>query len=141
MVADRELVLQNFETLAENEVVLSDRTYDLLFEAHPELLELFSAKHSAGGRQMVRETLMYAVDHVNGETWVAMNLASLGAKHVEYEVTEVMYEWLIDAMIDAMAEVSGSTWTAELGASWRDVLRYLADLMIAELPPGKQIGR
>ena len=78
-----------------------------MFRVHPELLDWFTARHSAADAQMVRETLMYAIDHLEGESWVTSNLASLGAKHVDYEVTEERYEWVIDAMLHGMARVSG----------------------------------
>jgi len=61
-------------------------------------------------------------------------LASLGAKHADYEVTEGMYNWFVDAMLHAMASLSGPQWTPELETSWREQLAYLSDLMVAELP-------
>ncbi|MCP5059764.1 MAG: hypothetical protein GY937_23930 [bacterium] len=134
MRADHELLLRNFERLVEHEVELAHRVYELLFRDHPELESLFTGRISPAGIQMVRETLMYAIDRVNGESWVEANLASLGAKHVHYEVTEEMYDWVIEAMLTAMADFSGAEWTAELAASWREQFWHLADLMIAELP-------
>jgi hemoglobin-like flavoprotein len=83
---------------------------------------------------MVRETLMYAVDHLDGERWVTSNLASIGSKHVDYEITEEMYEWVVAAMLHGMAKISGNGWSPQIEAGWRELLRYLSDLMIAELP-------
>jgi hemoglobin-like flavoprotein len=134
MQADAELLKQNFETLVEHEHALVDSVYAELFRRHPELLALFSAPRSPAGAQMVRETLMYAIDHLDGASWVQTNLASLGAKHVDYDVTEEMYTWVVDAMLHAMSAVSGAQWSHELETSWRELLEYLSDLMIAELP-------
>jgi hemoglobin-like flavoprotein len=140
MLIDAEPLTRNFETLAEHEVRLAERCCELLFGAHPELVDLFTALHSAASRQMVRETLMYAIDQLNGADWVTSNMASLGAKHVEYEVTEEMYTWYIDALLTAMAELSGALWTSELAAGWRELFGILADLMIAELSEVSSAG-
>jgi nitric oxide dioxygenase len=136
MTVDAEAVLQNFETLAAHEIELPDTVYELLFGAHPELLELFTARNSAASRQMVRETLMYAVDHLHGADWVVDNMESLRTKHVAYEVTDEMYAWYTEAMLAAMSKVSGDAWTPTLEADWREVLQYLVDLMTGDLPPG-----
>jgi len=134
MQADAELLRRSFETLVEHEHALVDAVYTELFHEHPELLSLFSGPRSPAGAQMVRETLMYAIDHRDGAVWVETNVASLGAKHVDYEVTEEMYAWVVDAMLHAMAKVSGPQWSHELERGWRELLEYLSDLMIAELP-------
>lgn len=134
MPVDAALLKHNFETLVEREHELTEAVYAELFHAHPELLPLFTAPRSPAGAQMVRETLMYAIDRVDGASWVQTNLASLGAKHADYEVTEGMYGCFIDAMLHAMASLSGPQWTPELEAGWREQLAYLSDLMVAELP-------
>lgn len=130
MTIDAEALKQNFETLVEHEVTLSHKTYDLLFAAHPELLDLFTAKHSAAGAQMVRETLMYAVDHLNSEDWVASNMASLGTKHEDYGVEDEMYRWYADALLAAMAHVTGDEWTQPLEEGWRMLFDQLAHWMV-----------
>ena len=134
MPINTELVKRNFEVLAEQELKLTHKVYETLFSAHPELLHLFTSRHSAAGAQMVRETLMYAIDHVNNETWITMNIGVLGTQHRAYEVSEEMYGWFVDAMLSAMAEVSAEHWTAEVETSWRELFWYLADIMIAKLP-------
>ena len=45
-----------------------------------------------------------------------------------------MYGWFIDAMLDAMEELSGERWSPGLAEGWRELIGHLADLMIAELP-------
>ncbi len=133
MPIDAPLLERNLELVSEHELRLSELVYDALFEAHPEILELFTARNSAASQQMVHETLMYAMDHLHGANWVEANLASLGEKHAGYEVTEEMYGWYSDALLAALAEVSGDAWSDALASSWRQMLGYLGDLMIAEL--------
>ncbi|MDP6978456.1 MAG: globin domain-containing protein [Myxococcota bacterium] len=134
MPVDADLIRNSFEYLTQHEVELCHKVYALLFDADPELEDLFTARHSAASSQMVRESLVYAFDYVDGATWVPINMSSLGSKHVEYEVVEAMYEQFIDAMLTAMSELSGDQWSPELENSWRELLRYLAELMVAELP-------
>ena len=129
---DKEMLIRNFEKLADCELELSGKVYDILFEKNPDWLDLFTAHHSAAGRQMVRETLMYAVDHLNAENWVGPNLTSLGKKHVEYEVDEDMYRVYIETLLLAMADVSGTEWCPELESGWSELFEYLSNLMIEE---------
>jgi len=133
MPIDAALLERNLELVSEHEPRLSQLVYDALFAAHPELLDLFTAHNSAASRQMIHETLMYAMDWLHGADWVESNLASLGEKHAGYEVTEVMYGWYAEAMLSALETVSGDAWTEDLAASWRRMLSCLGDLMIAEL--------
>jgi hemoglobin-like flavoprotein len=133
MKIDVEAVLRNLETLAEHEVELSDAVYDVLFGANPEFLELFTARNSTASRQMVHETLMYAADHLHCADWVVTNMESLRIKHVGYEVTNDMYASYIEAILTAMAKVSGNEWNPTLEAGWREVLQYLADLTTGDL--------
>ncbi len=134
MPVDADLIRSSFELLTQHEVELCHKVYEELFGKDPGLEDLFTARHSAASSQMVRESLIYSFDYVNGAGWVPINMSSLGAKHVEYEVVDEMYEQFIEAMLTAMADLSGERWNAELATSWRELLRYLADLMIAELP-------
>jgi len=133
MQIDVQLMERNLELVSEHEVRLSDLVYDAFFGAHPELLDLFTARNSAASRQRIHETLMYTMDYLHGADWVSANMASLGEKHSSYEVTEEMYGWYTDAMLAGLAEVSGDAWSDDLASSWRQMLAYLGDLMIAEL--------
>ncbi len=129
-MSDRSKKLQeSLHHMLEDELHLIDRIYERLFEKHPETAELFS-KHSAPGRQqMVRETLMYAIDHADGAAWVHTNVQSHGRKHDTYDVEPRMYEWYMECVLEVFAEVSGENWTPETAELWREAIGYLSDLM------------
>ncbi|MBW2273281.1 MAG: hypothetical protein JRG96_08420 [Deltaproteobacteria bacterium] len=129
-----ELLRANLETILADEEKLMKRIYEDLFEEHPHAAEVFSEYSEAGQRQMVRETLMYSIDHLEAASWVKPNLVSLGQKHHAYEVTDEMYDWFVDCLIRVFAELSGPEWNEELETRWREVLDHISDLMRRAAP-------
>ena len=130
MTAPAELLTQNLELVCADENFLVERIYHEFFTRYPEAKELFCKYSEPGKRQMVRETFMYAIDHLEGAPWVASNLLSLGRKHYAYEVTDEMYAWFTESILRVFAEISGSQWNTELEGHWRDLLTQLSDFML-----------
>ena len=126
-VAER--LKSSLEIIAEDEATFIRRVYEDLFEQHPKTLELFGGHSRAVRGEMVREVLMYAIEHNEGATWVEENLASLGDQHEVNGVTLEMYGWFVDSLLRIFAEVSGPDWCAELEGSWRTALELVSDLM------------
>ncbi|MAG32878.1 MAG: hypothetical protein CL908_18525 [Deltaproteobacteria bacterium] len=126
-VAER--LRSSLEIIAECEATFIRRVYEDLFEQHPKTAELFGGHSRAVRGEMVREVLMYAIEHNEGASWVEENLASLGDQHEVNGVTLEMYGWFVDSLLRIFAEVSGPDWCAELEGSWRTALELVSDLM------------
>lgn len=122
-------ITENIEMLLEKESRLDERIFKDFFSKHPEVTELFSEHTATSRKQMVRETLVYAIDFLEEAPWVHSNLQSRGGEHREYEVTPSMYGWFNDSMINTFASLSGEAWSIELEKDWRYVLEQLSGLM------------
>jgi hemoglobin-like flavoprotein len=123
------LLKASLESLMTDESALTDRVYEDFFAHHPEAREFFGNQSRAAQAQMVRETLMYAYDHIEDEPWVRANLEALGLKHHGYEISQEMYGWFVESLIRVFRGCVGAEWSDELEGEWRRVLSHLSNLM------------
>ncbi len=100
--------------------------YEILFREHPEAQSLFTRNSLNAQRTMLAKTLMAAIDHIDDEAWLYENLAYLGARHVTYGVTPVMYDWMGEALRASIAETCDEKWTPEHDLAWREAYGIIA---------------
>lgn len=124
-----DLLKRSLVKLMADESTLTDQIYQDFFGHHPEARDFFGTHSQAAQAQMVRETLMYAHDHVEEAPWVRSNLEALGLKHHGYEISREMYGWFVESLIRVFRECIGQEWSTDLEAEWRRVLDHLSDLM------------
>ena len=75
------------------------------------------------------EALVAVMEHIEDGRWLEQTLTALGQKHVDYGVTEEMYDWVGASLLAALAEAAGEDWTPELEAAWRAAYGAIAGLM------------
>ena len=121
-------------TLARDDT-FPQRFYALLFEAHPELREMFTRNSRGAQNKMFAQKIAAIVDHVNDPTWMSRELGALAASHTSYGVTLEMYPWVGDALIATIREACGDSWTAEAEQAWRDAYGVVANAIIAASTP------
>jgi hemoglobin-like flavoprotein len=80
---------------------------------------------------MLLEAVVAVVDHLQDMPWLDNTLRALGARHVDYGVTEEMYPLVASALIDTLAEVSGEHWNAPTADAWSGALTFVAGRMMA----------
>jgi DNA-binding winged helix-turn-helix (wHTH) protein/hemoglobin-like flavoprotein len=96
-----------------------ERFYALLFERHPGAKRLFVRNDPKVQRRMFGATLSALVEHAADEAWLDEHLAALAERHHEYGVTDEMYDWVRDALLDALDEAAGRAGLPEgVHASW-----------------------
>lgn len=125
------LLHESIEIAVAREPVITKRFYEILFERYPEVEPLFGRNEPELQQQMLQDTIVAALDHIEDGEWLAENLGALGAKHVTYGVTDDMYPAVGECLIAALAELCGDRWTPEHEASWAAVYGVLAELAIA----------
>jgi hemoglobin-like flavoprotein len=125
------LLRTSFALVTERHPRLTHRFYELLFQRYPEVVPLF--RHGARARQeeMLTQALVALMDHIEDSGWLTTALPALGAKHVGYGVSEVMYGWVGECLLDAIAEAAGADWTPALAAVWTEAFRAVSDLMLS----------
>jgi len=117
--------------LSGREAQLADRVFDRFFLGHPEIAGLFGRESLSEREEMVRETLVCALAHIEGEPWLIGNLEAMGASHQEYGVRDEMYVWWVDCMLAALAEMFAADWDRAMAIAWRSVLEALCEPMRA----------
>lgn len=119
MGLDTALLRTSFLTALRRSPDLAARFYALLFERYPETRRLFggAAEMEIQERRLIEalEALMYRIDDAPTLTG---SLEVLGARHVEYGVTDEMYDWFGECLLAVIAETLAAEWTSELASHW-----------------------
>lgn len=125
-----ELLHQSIEIAAQKEPIITRRFYEILFERYPQVKPLFGRNAADQQAQMLQETILAALEHLDDAEWLEHNVGALGARHVDYGVTEEMYAWVGECLVASLAELCGDAWTEEHAASWVGVYGVLTDLAL-----------
>lgn len=119
----------SFETVLERQPQITPRFYEILFSRYPQARPLFGRKSQEEQAKMLQETLVAVVDHLEDASWLEKNLKALGEKHIDYGVTDDMYEWVGESLLATLAEVAGDDWTPEVESAWREAYDAIAAMM------------
>jgi hemoglobin-like flavoprotein len=131
MSLDVQALRESFALVAEQETALASRFYDILFERYPRLRPMFGRNSRARQEQMLTNALAAVVEHAEDAPWLTSTLHALGAKHVEYGVTNEMYPWVGECLVLALEDVAGPAFTPRVRAAWIQAYEAIASLMQA----------
>lgn len=131
MGLNAELLNNSFALVVDREPELTARFYEILFERHPEARSLFHRNEPKQQQQMLQDALVAVLDHLDDAPWLADTLGALGAKHVEYGVTEPMYDWVGESLVATLEEVAGDDWSKEMAEAWGEAYGAIQGLMLA----------
>jgi hemoglobin-like flavoprotein len=129
MGLDVELLRSSFALVVEREPELTARFYEHLFADYPQVKPLFGRNSARAQQQMLRDALVAVLDHLDDAPWLQTTLAELGRKHVDYGVTNEMYDWVGASLLETLAEVAGEDWNDRLAAAWATAYGAIAGLM------------
>jgi hemoglobin-like flavoprotein len=122
------LLRQSFEQIVEREPQLTKRFYEILFARYPHLRAMFRGD-STTQEKMLAGALAAVMDHLEDAAWLVPTLESLGARHVQYGVTDEMYDQVGDCLMQALAEASGPEWKFDLIIAWSQAFGFIAATM------------
>lgn len=123
------LLRESFNLVVERSPNLTHRFYEILFERYPQTVAMFPEGRRQRQEGMLTEALVAVMDHLEDAPWLTSTLHGLGAKHVDYGVTDEMYGWVGDALLRTLAEVCQEQWTPEAEAAWAAAYGAIASLM------------
>jgi hemoglobin-like flavoprotein len=89
---------------------------------------------------MLQRALVAVLEHLEEPAWLGETLGALGAKHVDYGVTDEMYGWVGECLLATMAEVAGPDWTPRHNAAWTDAYVAISSLMKQGAARARQNG-
>ncbi len=125
---DIELLQTSLARILPQAPAATRRFYGRLFELAPETQQLFTHDMEEQGRKFM-ETLAYLVNGLYNIDRIRPAIERLGRDHVEYGVQPDHYWAVRDALLWAMAETEGVTFTDEVGAAWARAYDLLASIM------------
>lgn len=140
MGLNAELLKSSFDLVVEREPQLTRRFYEILFERYPDAQPLFTRNEPAKQQQMLQDALVAVLDHLDDAPWLADTLGALGAQHVEYGVTEPMYDWVGSCLVATLEEVAGEDWSKETAEAWGDAYGAIREMMLAGTPQPASSG-
>lgn len=130
MALDTQLLRSSFDLVATRQPRLTSRFYEIFFERYPRARALFGRNTARAQEEMLQRALIAVLDHIEDAQWLVETLGALGAKHVNYGVTEEMYGWVGESLLATLAEVAGADWTPELAAAWTEAYGAISGLML-----------
>ncbi|WP_194904179.1 globin domain-containing protein [Catenulispora rubra] len=115
---------------------ITERFYDLLFAAHPELLrDLFNRGNQASGvqRQALAGSIAAFATHLldNPDARPDAMLSRIAHKHASLGVDPAQYKVVHEHLFAAIAEVLGDAVTPEAAQAWDEVYWLMANALIA----------
>jgi hemoglobin-like flavoprotein len=133
MLDDRQKVLvqESWSKAMRDSDRLAEVFYGKMFELDPKLERLFAnASMLEQGRKL---TQMVTVVIGDIETLQALTPAvrALGARHVDYGVTDQQYDTVEQAILWALGQVLGPEYTPETEAAWKAMYEMMANTMKA----------
>lgn len=119
--------------LKEHGTAITERFYQRLFEAHPELLNLFNHANQKQGRQ--REALANAVYaaavHIDRLEQILPAVKHIAHKHRSLGVKPEQYPIVGQHLLAAIKEVLGDAATDEILGAWAKAYGVIADVFIS----------
>jgi hemoglobin-like flavoprotein len=129
---DRELALRlrtSFQAITAAADAFTDTFYNRLFTVAPAVRSMFPADMQAQ-KQKLLSMLVWIVDNLEQGEDLKVRIRELGLRHEGYGAKAAHYPVVADAMLAAMAEVSGASWNRDIEADWRTVLERICDVML-----------
>ncbi len=126
-----DVLRSSFELVLDRQPEVTPRFYEILFSRYPQAQPLFGRRSRPEQAKMLQEALVAVVDHLEDAEWLESTLRAMGKKHVDYGVTDEMYDWVGDSLLRTLAEVAGDEWTPEVEAAWKEAYGAIAALMKA----------
>jgi hemoglobin-like flavoprotein len=124
-------LLESVGWAAEREAVVTLRFYEILFARYPQVQPLFSRNARQAQAQMLQDAVVAAIDHLEDGEWLVNTIGAVGAKHVEYGVTDEMYPMVGEALVATMSEHCGARWTPAHEGAWGRTWGALQSLALA----------
>jgi hemoglobin-like flavoprotein len=118
MSLDVNALRESFNLVVERSPTVVHRFYEILFTRFPQAKGLFGRNSAAKQEKMLTEALVAVIDHLEDAPWLHQTLFALGAKHVDYGVTDEMYGWVGSSLLETLAEVAGDAWTPQVEQAW-----------------------
>jgi nitric oxide dioxygenase len=132
------LLRESFARIEPQAGIASLIFYRHLFTLDPTLRLLFHTSIELQGRKLM-EALDYTVASLEDPETLVPVLESLGRRHVSYGTREEHYATVHRALMQALEETLGKSFTPETRAAWNTALEFVAETMKRGARPLKEL--
>ncbi|KAA1042636.1 flavohemoprotein [Macrococcus equipercicus] len=128
----REIIKATVPVLEQHGQEITTVFYAHLFEAHPELLNIFNKTNQQQGRQQaaLAQTVLAAAKHIDHLEAIVPNVNQIAHKHRALQVKAEHYPIVGEHLIYAIKEVLGDAATPDIIAAWTEAYGEIADVFI-----------
>jgi methyl-accepting chemotaxis protein len=128
-----ELVKTTFAKAAAQQPSLGIRLYGRLFQARPDLIELFRGDRTHQAHSVV-QMLDTIVGCLGVQDRVVPLVFELGRRHASYGVRPEHYQVFGDALLGALRDALPGEFTAPEQAAWQAAFSFMAEIMQEAAP-------
>lgn len=127
-----DIVKSTVPVLEVHGVAITTTFYRNLFEAHPELLNIFNHANQEKGRQQnaLANTVYAAAVHIDNLAAIIPVVKQIGQKHVSLGIKPEHYPIVGQYLLEAIKEVLGDAATDEIINAWAEAYGVIADAFI-----------
>ncbi|CEG21782.1 Flavohemoprotein [Planococcus massiliensis] len=128
----RSIIKSTVPVLEDHGVTITSAFYKNLFEAHPELLNIFNHANQAQGRQQtaLAKAVYAAAVHIDDLAEIMPAIIQIAHKHVSLGVKPEHYPIVGEHLLKAMKEVLGDAATDDIIDAWAEAYSVIADAFI-----------
>ena len=123
------MIRESFTHAALNPAETSANFYRRLFALEPSVRGLFHGDMREQGRKLM-STLTLIVDSIDQLENLLPMIRELGVRHANYRVEERHYAAVADALLWALAQAAGPSFTQPTRRAWQKAYDLLAETMI-----------
>ncbi|WP_342526992.1 NO-inducible flavohemoprotein [Chryseomicrobium sp. FSL W7-1435] len=119
--------------LAQHGTTITTEFYRSLFDAHPELLNVFNHANQAKGRQQtaLANTVYAAAVHIDNLEAILPSVVQIAHKHVSLGIVPEQYPIVGEYLLKAIKTVLGDAATPEIINAWAEAYGFIADVFIS----------
>lgn len=126
------VIKQTIPVLEEHGTHITGTFYHNMFQAHPELLNVFNKTNQAQGRQKtaLAMTVLAAAKHIENLGALLPQVNQIGHKHRALNIKAEHYPIVGKYLLEAIKEVLGDAATEDIIDAWAAAYQVIADVFI-----------
>ncbi len=124
-----DIINESAELVTANDTKITTRMYEILFSKYPHIKKLFANAPKDQYMKLAEALSAYAVNiKILDKLTPALEVIAL--KHVESNIRPGHYSMVGIALLEAMEDVLGERASVEFIDAWREVYKYISDVLI-----------
>ncbi|WP_411954679.1 NO-inducible flavohemoprotein [Alkalibacillus sp. S2W] len=119
--------------LREHGTTITTRFYQLLFEKHPELLNIFNQANQKQGKQQraLANSIIASAEHIDQLESIMPVVEQIAHKHRSLGIKPEHYPIVGENLLIAIKDVLGDAATDDIMQTWEDAYQVIADIFIS----------